>query len=103
MTTSRPLAGSAGGGVGRGSLTRLDFFIFPADLSSFFSPAEKPVRAFSSTLAWYRLVGNPSMIQPVSSGIHLQAQQVNLSTILFPNVAINYTVNQLLDILKYDL
>lgn len=72
MTTSRPLAGSAGGGVGRGSFTRLDLFIFPADLSSFLSPAEKPVRAFSRTLAWYKLVGNPSIIQPVSSGIHLK-------------------------------
>lgn len=72
MTTSRPLAGSAGGGVGRGSFTRLDLFIFPADLSSFLSPAEKPVRAFSRTLAWYKFVGNPSTIQPVSSGIHLK-------------------------------
>lgn len=72
MTTSRPLAGSAGGGVGRGSFTRLDRFIFPEDLSSFLSPAEKPVRAFSRTLAWYKLVGNPSIIQPVSSGIHLK-------------------------------
>lgn len=72
MTTSRPLAGSAGGGVGRGSFTRLDLFIFPEDLSSFLSPAEKPVSAFSRTLAWYKLVGNPSIIQPVSSGIHLK-------------------------------
>lgn len=72
MTTSRPLAGSAGGGVGRGSFTRLDLFIFPEDLSSFLSPEEKPVSAFSRTLAWYKLVGNPSIIQPVSSGIHLK-------------------------------